>query len=434
MMARMRTTLRAALQATAVLVSSLLLLPAGARAQANPDWHRAIPGFKIAGNLYYVGTADLAAYLIATPQGNILINGNFKEDVPAIRKSIEGLGFKYADTKVLLISHAHGDHDEGVGLIKSDTGARLMVMDADVAAVESTAAGRPGAKVDRILHDRDTVELGGAKLTARLTHGHTPGCTTWTMQVTEGGRTLNAVIIGSPNVNAGFVLVNNRNYPQIAADYVKTFAVLKTTPADIFLGAHGAYFNLKDKLPKMGGAVNPFIDPSGYQAYVAERDQAFEKELAKQRAAAGIGDAVGFDIEWNHVALSVPNIAESIAWYEKMLGFKGTVRGSGQAGGGQPGNRQQVADLRRGNVTIELFQVPNAAPLPESRKNPSEDFRTHGVKHFGFEVKNLAAVLAELKAKGVKVVFEMRVTPTEDFAFISDNAGNAIELIEHKTR
>src|SRR5215510_2273352 len=145
-------------------------------------------------------------------------------------------------------------------------------------------------------------------------------------------------------------------------------------------------------------------------------------------ARAQSGDAVGFDIAWNHVALSVPNIAESIAWYEKMLGFKGTVRG------GQPGARQQVADLRRGNITIELFQLPDAAPLPESRKNPSEDFRTHGVKHFGFEVKNLPAVLAELKAKGVRMAFEMRDTPTESFAFISDNAGNAIELIEHKTQ
>jgi len=419
---------RYALQAVVFLVSSIVLLPVAAGAQANPDWHRAIPGFKIAGNLYYVGTADLAAYLIATPQGNILINGNFKQDVPAIRKSIEGLGFKYADTKILLISHAHGDHDEGIGLIKSDTGARLMVMDADVAAVESAAPGRPGAKVDRILHDRDTVDLGGSTLTARLTPGHTPGCTTWTMQVAESGRTLNAVIVGSPNVNAGYVLVNNRSYPQIASDYVKTFALLKTTPADLFLGAHGAYFNLKDKLPRMGGAINPFIDPAGYRAYVAEREQAFEKELAKQTAEARTGDAVGFDIEWNHVALSVPNIAESIAWYEKMLGFKGTVRP------GQPGARQQVADLRRGNITIELFQVTDAAPLPESRKNPSEDFRTHGVKHFGFEVKNLPAVLAELKAKGVKMAFDMRVTPTEDFAFISDNAGNAIELIEHKTQ
>ena len=126
--------MRSALRAVVFLVSFSMLLPVAARAQANPDWHRAIPGFKIAGNLYYVGTADLAVYLIATPQGNILINGNFKQDVPAIRKSIEGLGFKYADTKILLISHAHGDHDEGIGLIKSDTGARLMVMDADVAA------------------------------------------------------------------------------------------------------------------------------------------------------------------------------------------------------------------------------------------------------------------------------------------------------------
>jgi methylmalonyl-CoA/ethylmalonyl-CoA epimerase len=151
----------------------------------------------------------------------------------------------------------------------------------------------------------------------------------------------------------------------------------------------------------------------------------FDSVLKQTDARAGAG--VGFDIAWNHVALSVPNIAETIAWYEKMLGFKGTVRSS------QPGARQQVADLRRGNITIELFQLPDAAPLPESRKNPSEDFRTHGVKHFGFEVKNLPAVLAELKAKGVKMAFEMRDTPTEAFAFISDNAGNAIELIEHKT-
>ena len=419
--------MRAVFRAAALVVSLGVLLPAAARAQANLDSHRSIPGFRIAGNLYYVGTADLAAYLIATPQGNILINGNFKEDVPAIRKSIEGLGFKYADTKIILISHAHGDHDEGVGRIKSDTGAKLMVMDRDVADVESTAPGRPGAKVDRVLHDRDTVELGGAKLTARLTPGHTPGCTTWTMQVADGGRTLDVVIVGSPNVNAGYILVNNRNYPQIAGDYVKTFALLKTLPVDVFLGAHGAYFNLKDKLPKMSaGGPNVFVDRAGYHAYVAEREQAFEKELAKQTADAHAGDSVGFEVGWDHVALSVPNIAESIAWYEKMLGFKEVRRG------GQP-TGQQTAAIRRGNITIELFQLPNAAPLPESRRNPSEDFRTHGVKHFGFEVKNLPAVLAELKAKGVKMAFDMRDNPGTAFAFISDNAGNAIELIEHKT-
>jgi len=424
--------MRAPFRAVVALVSLSLCAPAAARAQANPDWHRAIPGFKIAGNLYYVGTADLAVYLVTTPQGNILINSDFKEDVPAIRKSIEGLGFKYADTKIILISHAHGDHDEGVGVIKADTGARLMVMDADVAQVESSARGRPGARVDRLLHDRDTVELGGATLTARLTPGHTPGCTTWLMQVADGGRTLNAVIVGSPNVNPGYVLVGpKRNYPEIAGDYVKTFALLKQLPVDLFLGAHGAYFNLSEKLPKItASGVNPFIDPAGYKAYVAEREQAFERELAKETAGLRAGGSVGFDLAWDHVALSVPNLEESIAWYEQMLGFTRVGRAAPQ----NPNGRQQVASIRRGNITIELFQLADAAPLPESRKNPSDDFRTHGVKHFGFEVKNLPAVLAELKAKGVKMAFDMRDNPGTAFAFISDNAGNAIELIEHKTR
>jgi len=274
-----------------ILTFGLVLLAAGnsvLRAQANPDWHRPFPPFKIAGNLYYVGTADLAVYLINTPQGNILINSDFKEDVPLIHKSIEQLGFKYAETKILLISHAHGDHDEGVGLIKQETGAKLTVMDADVPAEESTAAGRPGAHVDRILHDGDTVELGGAKLTAHLTPGHTKGCTTWTMQVQEGGRTLNAVIIGSPNVNPGYVLVGNKDYPQIAQDYVKTFKVLKSLPCDLFLGAHGAYFGLKAKYEKMkGGGENTLIDPEGYSAYVAEREATFQKEWKRQQENPG---------------------------------------------------------------------------------------------------------------------------------------------------
>src|SRR5271154_3352557 len=133
-------------------------------AQGNPDWHRDFPAFKIAGNLYYVGTADLAVYLINTPRGNILINSDFVEDVPLIKKSIEQLGFKYGDTKIILISHAHGDHDAATGLIKKETGAKLMVMDADVPEEESTAPGRPGAHVDRVLHDGATVGLGDSKL------------------------------------------------------------------------------------------------------------------------------------------------------------------------------------------------------------------------------------------------------------------------------
>jgi metallo-beta-lactamase class B len=267
---------------------SLFVFTTALLAQGNPDWHRPFPGFKIAGNLYYAGTADLAVYLVHTPQGNILINSDFEEDVPAIRASIEQLGFPFKDTKILLISHAHGDHDAATGLIQRETNAKLMVMDADVPEEQSTARGRPGAHVDRTLHDGDAVELGGTKLTARMTPGHTKGCTTWTMQVQEGGRTLNAVIIGSPNVNPGYLLVGNKNYPQIAQDYVKTFAVLNGLACDVFLGAHGDYFGLKAKHQKIkAGGPNPFIDPAGYKAYVTEREATFRKEWERQQQNPG---------------------------------------------------------------------------------------------------------------------------------------------------
>ena len=266
------------------VVLLLLTSPIAAMAQGNPDWHAQFPAFRIAGNLYYVGTADLAVYLVRTPQGNILINSDFAEDVPTVRKSIEQLGFKYSDTKIVLISHAHGDHDEGVGQIQKDTGARVMVMEGDVAEVQSTAPGRPGAKVERTLHDGDKVELGGSTLVAHLTPGHTRGCTTWSMQVDEGGKKLNAVIIGSPNVNPGYILAGNKNYPAIAQDYEKTFKVLKSLPVDLFLGAHGAYFGMKAKYERMkAGGANPFIDPAGYHAYVAEREAAFRKEWERQK-------------------------------------------------------------------------------------------------------------------------------------------------------
>ena len=165
----------------------LLVFAAPVLGQQNPDFHRDFPPFKIAGNLYWVGTADLSVYLINTPQGNILINSDFPEDLPLIKKNIGQFGFRYTDTKILLASHAHGDHDAGIGIMKKETGARLMIMDADVAETESTAPGRPGAKVDRVLHDGDTVELGGSKLTAHLTPGHTRGCTTWTLGLSPPG-------------------------------------------------------------------------------------------------------------------------------------------------------------------------------------------------------------------------------------------------------
>jgi metallo-beta-lactamase class B len=259
-----------------------------------PDWTEPFPPHKIADNLYYVGSKGLATYLITTPQGNILINSSLESSVPLIQAAVEKLGFKFSDTKILLISHSHWDHDAGSAAIKKQTGAQYMVMDSDVSVVESGGKDDfqygntpnnlyPAVKVDRVLHDGDEVKLGTVVLTAHKTPGHTKGCTTWTMKATDGGKTYNVVIIGSPNVNAGYKLVGNKAYPQIAQDYETTFRVLKSLPCDIFLGAHGDYYGMLAKYPKLqAGGANPFVDPEGYKKYVAEREQTFRAELAKQ--------------------------------------------------------------------------------------------------------------------------------------------------------
>ena len=248
--------------------------------------------------MYYVGSKGLANYLIATPQGHILINSDLEANVPLIKSSIEKLGFKFEDVKILLISHAHFDHDAGSALIKQQTGAKYMVMDADVSVVESggqtdfhygkdPAMRYPPAKVDRVLHDGDKVTLGDAVLVAHLTPGHTKGCTTWTMKVTDGGKSYDVVVVGSPNVNDGYKLVDNAGYPQIARDYERMFQVLKALPCDVFLGAHGSYFGLEGKYARLKpGAASPFIDGDGYKTFVAQKEQEFRSALAKQRGAA----------------------------------------------------------------------------------------------------------------------------------------------------
>jgi metallo-beta-lactamase class B len=267
-----------------------------ARAQGNASWTEPHPPFRIADNLYYVGSKGLANYLITTPQGHILINSDLEANVPMIRASVEQLGFKFTDIKILLISHAHWDHNAGSAAIKAQTGARYMVMDADVPVVESggksdfrygNVAGSlyPATKVDRVLHDGDEVKLGDAVLVAHLTPGHTKGCTTWTMKVRDGGKTYDAVIVGSPNVNPGYKLVNNPLYPEIAADYEKMFRVLKALPCDIFLGAHGDYYDLDSKYARLQkGEKSVFVDPDGYKKYVANKERAYRTELAKQKA------------------------------------------------------------------------------------------------------------------------------------------------------
>ena len=250
------------------------------------------PPHRIVGNVYYVGSKSLATYLITTPDGHLLINSGFEETVPWIRGSVESLGYKIKDVKIILASHAHSDHVAGHALLQEMTGAKVFVMKGDDAVVASGGQGQyhypddlwKPCGVDRVLQDGDQVTLGETTLVARKTPGHTPGCTTWTWRVVDQGRALNVVVIGSPNVNPGYKLVDNDEYPLIAEDYCKTFEVLKSLPCDIFLGAHGDYYNMFAKFEQIKGSQkNPFIDPDGYMAYVELKEKAFQKTQKEQR-------------------------------------------------------------------------------------------------------------------------------------------------------
>jgi metallo-beta-lactamase class B len=271
-------------------------------AQVSADWTEAFPPHRVVGNVYYVGSKGLASYLITTPQGHILINSSLDANVPLIQASVEKLGFRFGDVKILLTSHAHFDHCAGSARVQELTGAKFVVMDADVAEIESGGKSdfqygndpdtyfKP-PKIDRVLHDGDEVKLGGVALVAHKTPGHTRGCTTWTMKVPAGpgdggGKRLDVVIVGSPNVNPGYKLVNNTAYPQIAQDYEQMFRVLKSLPCDVFLGAHGSYYGMEEKFARVKeGGANPFVDPAGYKTFVAEKEQEFRAEWKKQSEA-----------------------------------------------------------------------------------------------------------------------------------------------------
>lgn len=279
------------------LLITLTLFSGTLFAQPNPGWTTPFPPHRMIGNIYYVGSKDLASYLITTPQGDILINSNLVSSPAQIHHSVEQLGFRFGDIKILLISHAHFDHAGGSAVIMRMTHAQYMVMDADVSVIES--GGRadfqfgkspstyfPPTKVDRILHDGSEVRLGNTVLVAHLTPGHTKGCTTWTLKVHDNGHIYNVVIVGSPNVLSDYKLVNNAAYPQIAADFEKGFRVLRSLPCDVFLGAHGSYFGLEEKYAQLKkGGPNPYIDPAGYKSYVADHEQMFRAALKQQETA-----------------------------------------------------------------------------------------------------------------------------------------------------
>lgn len=275
-------------------------------ATTDPAWTTPLAPFQIADNLYYVGSRDLASYLVVTPKGNILINANLDTSPAQIRASVEKLGFRWEDTRILLNSQAHFDHMGGAAEVIRETHAKDMVMDGDVSVVETGArtdflAPSPNIRtytavhVDRVLHDGDTVRLGGVTLTAHKTAGHTRGCTTWTMRShipREAAGTLrNIVIVGGVSFwsEYHFVAASNHpvSYPGILQDFQHTFAVLRALPCDVFLGAHGGYFDMLTKLqlyPQEGPRA--FIDHTGYEDFVADAQRSFEQAVSEQRAHA----------------------------------------------------------------------------------------------------------------------------------------------------
>jgi metallo-beta-lactamase class B len=250
------------------------------------DQNTAFPPHKIAGNIYYVGTNSLASFLVTTPQGHILINTSYERTVPIIKASVEKLGFKFTDIKIILGSHAHGDHMEGDALAKELSGAQVMALAEDVPALQRMQPGGKAHPIDKVLHDGDEVNLGGTTLHALLTPGHTRGCTTWTMDVQENGKPLRVVIIGSLGVNPGFVLVNNKDVPQIVEEFERAFKVMRSLRADVPLGSHPGMYNMAEKYARIGKGPNPYIDPAGYKAELDLVEGVFRRTLDEQRKAA----------------------------------------------------------------------------------------------------------------------------------------------------
>ena len=242
------------------------------------DQETQFPPHKIIGNIYYVGTKTLSSFLIVTPQGNILIDSTYERNVPVIQKSVADLGFKFSDIKILLGNHAHGDHQEGDAKVKELTGAQVVAMAEDV---ETLKAIKPGGKehpVDRVIHDGDSVTLGTTKLVAHLTAGHTPGCTTWTTVVRDGGKDYNVVFHCS--YRAG-----NTVPPEVARQFERTFKVVRALPCDVPLGDHGAQYRMQEKYAKLtSGGPNPFIDKANCNLETDVMEAMFKATLAEQQA------------------------------------------------------------------------------------------------------------------------------------------------------
>jgi metallo-beta-lactamase class B len=280
-----------------VLVIVSVLTGSIAVAQDNPDWTRPFPPFRIIGNIYWVGSYDLASYLITTPDGHILINTGVGDTAKQIKASLEQLKFNLADVKILTATHGHFDHVAGMAELKRMTGARLIVSQEDKELLESGGKAdfrfgdTPGARfepvrVDAVFKDSDTVSLGGTILTAHHHPGHTKGATTFTLDVRENGKTYRVLIANMPTINPGVTVSGMPTFPRIADAYAGTFKAQKDMQIDVWLASHAAQFKLHEKY-KPGDPFDPnrFVDPQGFMAAVAELEKKYQEQLARERSA-----------------------------------------------------------------------------------------------------------------------------------------------------
>jgi metallo-beta-lactamase class B len=273
-------------------LTALAALSAALGAQGDPSWRQPFEPFRIAGNLYFVGTRGLSSFLLTTPAGHILLDTGLDDTVPGIAANIEKLGFKPADVRIMLSSHAHFDHVGGHASMQRLTGAQVMAVGEDARALETgtdtSALGAQGwkpVKVSRVLKDGETVTLGGTTMTANLTPGHTKGCTTWTATITHEGRPLRVVFIGGTSINDGVTLIGNTRHPAIADDYARTFRVLREFQPDIFVAQHPSMFRMEEKVQRLkAGEREPFVDPAGYRAHVDAAEKAYRTQLQREQA------------------------------------------------------------------------------------------------------------------------------------------------------
>jgi metallo-beta-lactamase class B len=266
------------------------------RAQDNPEWTWTFPAFKLIGNIYWVGGYDLSTYLITTPQGHILVNTGLGESASKIKASVEQLGFKMTDVKILTATHGHFDHVAAMADLKKITGASLVTSEPERSLLESGGgadfrwADTPSARftpvtVDRTFKDGETISLGGTTLTAHLHPGHTKGATSFTTDVRENGKTYRVIIANMGSINPGVTVTGMPKYPGIMQDYARTFAAQKAMKIDVFFASHASQFRMHEKY-KPGDAYNPdrFVDPAGFLAAVQDLEKAYLDQVAKEKA------------------------------------------------------------------------------------------------------------------------------------------------------